>query len=286
MTQSTASHNVQPVPETASAKVLRGLELSALDIGYRHKKIFEQFSTQAPVRHSQVTALLGPNGCGKSTLMKALAGLVHMYGSVRLDGHEIAHISFAERARKIVYMPQTLPPAVHLRVFETVLVAANASVLGSGSQTQQAVLDDVYALLEQLGITHLAMHYLDQLSGGQKQMVALAQALIRNPQVLLLDEPLSALDLNFQVHVMQLIRQVTQQRQMVTLVVLHDINIALRDTDVVLLLKPGQLYAQGLPQEVITNRALAEVYGVSARVEACSMGRPQVFVDGLVSHAI
>ncbi|CAK7039789.1 ABC transporter ATP-binding protein [Saezia sanguinis] len=285
MTQST-SHNVQSVPETASAKVLSGLELGALDIGYRHKKIFEQFSTQAPVRHNQVTALLGPNGCGKSTLMKALAGLVHMHGSVRLDGHEIAHISFAERARKIVYMPQTLPPAVHLRVFETVLVAANASALGSGSQTQQAVLDDVYALLEQLGITHLAMHYLDQLSGGQKQMVALAQALIRNPQVLLLDEPLSALDLNFQVHVMQLIRQVTQQRQMVTLVVLHDINIALRDTDVVLLLKPGQLYAQGLPQEVITDKALAEVYGVSARVEVCSMGRPQVFVDGLVSHAI
>ena len=259
-----------------------GLVLQHLKVGYRHKMIFQDFSTSLPVRHGEVTALLGPNGCGKSTLMKGLAGLVRMRGHMLLDGNEMTQISFAQRARKAVYMPQTLPPAVHLRVFETVLVAANASALESTASPDQHELDAVYALLEQLGISHLAMHYLDQLSGGQKQMVALAQALIRNPQLLLLDEPLSALDLNFQVHVMQLIQEVTRQRQIVTLVVLHDINIALQHTDAAMILCPGRLYVQGTPGEIITPQTLADVYGVAARVEKCLKGIPHVLIDGLV----
>ncbi|WP_163199305.1 ATP-binding cassette domain-containing protein, partial [Citrobacter freundii] len=86
----------------------------------------------------------------------------------------------------------------------------------------------VIDLLEQLGISHLAMRYLDELSGGQKQLVGLAQSLIRRPSLLLLDEPLSALDLNYQFHVMELIARETKKRNMITVVVVHDINIALR----------------------------------------------------------
>jgi len=274
-----------------------GLVFSGVEIGYRQKKIFTDFSIPETIRHGQITALLGPNGCGKSTLMKGVAGLIKMHGQVLLNGEDITRLSMKERTKKIVYMPQTLPEAVHLRVFETVMVAANASVSGRYDgrlsaaghggesdlmkQTQKQKMDEAYALLEQLGIAHLAMSYISQLSGGQRQMVALAQALIRNPEVLLLDEPLSALDLNFQVHVMNLVREVTQQRHMVTVIVLHDINIALRETDEILLLSPGQFYAQGLPAEVITPRVLAQVYGVRARVETCSLGRAQVMIDGL-----
>lgn len=283
---------------------VKGLVLSDLTIGYHRKAVFTDFTAPELIRHGQMTALLGPNGCGKSTLMKALAGMVRVHcGHVCLNGVEQAKVSPAERAKKFVYMPQTLPPAVHLRVFETVLVAANASAGRASDEkrsqvttksltsedtipelmksAQQDRLDEVYALLERLGIAHLAMHYIDQLSGGQKQMAALAQALIRNPEVLLLDEPLSALDLNYQVHVMNLVRAFTQERNMVTMIVLHDINIALREMDQALLLSPGMLYMQGTPAEVITPESLANVYGVSARVEQCSLGRPQIMIDGL-----
>lgn len=269
-----------------------GLRLEHIQVSYgRDKKVIRDLSTQHLLKHGEVTALLGPNGCGKSTLMKALAGLVRLTGRIYLDGKNIAQASFSERASQVVYMPQTLPPSVHLRVFESVLVADNASSLGGSGlgalwQARDDVLKRVHVLLEKLGIVHLAMFYLDELSGGQRQMVALAQALIRNPRLLLLDEPLSALDLNYQVHVMNLVRMFTQERQMVTLVVLHDINIALRDTDKALLLHPGQLYAQGSVRDVITPESLAQVYGVHARIESNVQGDAYVWVDGLVGQSV
>lgn len=154
----------------------------------------------------------------------------------------------------------------------------------SGGLNSREKENEVLTLLRQLGIEHLAMSYLDQLSGGQKQLVGLAQSLIRQPSLLLLDEPLSALDLNYQFHVMDLVRKETRKRNIVTLVVVHDINIALRHGDHVLMLKNGELIADGAPAEVISADSLAQVYGVRGRIERCSLGIPQVMIDGLVSE--
>lgn len=168
--------------------------------------------------------------------------------------------------RKSGLLPQSLPAGVHLHVLESIIVAQRAS--GGRSNTRSEA--QVMALLERLGIAHLALSYLDQLSGGQKQLVGLAQSLIRQPSLLLLDEPLSALDLNYQFHVMDLVRQETRQRNIVTVVVVHDINIALRHGDHVLMLQNGALIADGQPEEVITPQSLAKVYGVKGRIERCS----------------
>jgi iron complex transport system ATP-binding protein len=176
----------------------------------------------------------------------------------------------------VVYLPQTLPAGVHLHVLESIIVARHAA--GGERSDSEA---EVMSLLRQLGIAHLALSYLDQLSGGQKQLVGLAQSLIRQPSLLLLDEPLSALDLNYQFHVMDLVRQETRRRNIITLVVVHDINIALRHADHVLMLKEGQLLADGAPSQVITPEILASVYGVRGRIEPCSQGIMQVIIDGL-----
>lgn len=112
----------------------------------------------------------------------------------------------------------------------------------------------------------------------------LAQSLIRQPSLLLLDEPLSALDLNYQFHVMDLVRKETRKRNIVTLVVVYDINIALRHGDHVLMLKNGELITDGAPAEVISADSLAQVYGVRGPIERCSQGIPQVMIDGLVSE--
>ncbi|MGM1200142.1 ABC transporter ATP-binding protein, partial [Klebsiella pneumoniae] len=231
-----------------SDQTLSGLSLSHFSAGYPRRKVIENL-TVPHLPRGKITALLGPNGSGKSTLMRAMAGLGPCRGELLLEGENLLTQPFSRRAEQVVYLPQTLPAGVHLR---------------------------------QLGIAHLAMSYLDQLSGGQKQLVGLAQSLIRQPRLLLLDEPLSALDLNYQFHVMDLVRRETRRRNIVTLVVVHDINIALRHADHVLMLKAGQLLGDGTPAAVITPETLAAVYGVRGRIEPCSQGVRQVIIDGLV----
>ncbi|RNM09116.1 ABC transporter ATP-binding protein [Dickeya undicola] len=256
-----------------------GLSISHFSAGYPKRTIINDLSVPLLPR-GRITVLLGPNGSGKSTLLRALAGLGQAQGDLLLDDVNLMQLPFTKRAEKVVYLPQSLPAGVHLHVLESIIVAQRAS----GGLYHSSSEDEVLTLLRQLGISHLAMSYLDQLSGGQKQLVGLAQSLIRQPSLLLLDEPLSALDLNYQFHVMDLVRQETRKRNIVTVVVVHDINIALRHGDHVLMLKDGKLIADGEPAEVISEESLAQVYGVRGRIERCSRGIPQVMIDGLVAE--
>ena len=260
---------------------MAGLTLRGFSTGYPKRKVIENLDV-APLPRGEITVLLGPNGCGKSTLLRALAGLNKGRGEMWLDDEELMTQPFARRAQRVVYLPQSLPAGVHLHVLESIIVAQRAS----GGLHSAASEAEILHLLEQLGIAHLAMRYLDQLSGGQKQLVGLAQSLIRRPELLLLDEPLSALDLNYQFHVMDLVQRETAQRNIVTVVVVHDINIALRHAQHALMLKEGRLIAEGQPDKVITPETLAQVYGVEGRIEHCSRGMPQVMIDGLVREAL
>lgn len=258
-----------------------GLQIKNISAGYPKRPVIRDLSVPLLSR-GKITVLLGPNGSGKSTLLRALAGLNRAQGQLLLDGQDLMPMPFARRAEQVVYLPQSLPAGVHLHVLESIIVAQRAS----GGRSDQGSQTEVLALLEQLGIAHLALSYLDQLSGGQKQLVGLAQSLIRQPSLLLLDEPLSALDLNYQFHVMDLVRKETQRRNLITVVVVHDINIALRHGDHVLMLKNGDLIADGEPGTVITSDSLAKVYGVKGRIERCSQGTPQVLIDGLVMQPV
>ncbi|WES69870.1 ABC transporter ATP-binding protein [Superficieibacter sp. HKU1] len=256
---------------------MSGLILRSVYAGYPKRAVIGNLSV-AELPHGKITVLLGPNGCGKSTLLRSLAGLNNASGEVLLDGVDLLSLPFSERAEKVVYLPQSLPQGVHLRVLESIIVAQRVSGRGKEQQSKAQAL----AILEQLGITHLALHYLDRLSGGQRQMVGLAQSLIRRPELLLLDEPLSALDLNYQFQVMDVVRRETLARNMVTVVVVHDLNIALRHSEHVVMLKEGRLAASGTPEAVITAERLADVYNVRARIERCSQGGAQVVLDGVV----
>lgn len=253
------------------------LSINNLSVGYLKKCIIDNLNV-SNIPKGKVTILLGPNGCGKSTLMRGLAGLGKASGKLYLDETDLMSLPMSERADKIVYLPQTIPSGIHLHVFESIIVAAKAT-----GSSEYATEENVMGILRDLGIEHLAFAYLDELSGGQKQLVGLAQSLIREPDLLLLDEPLSALDLNYQYHVMELIKRETRRRNIITIVVVHDINIALRHAEYVIMLKAGKHIASGEPIEVITPENLAEVYGVKGRVECCSSGISQVIIDGIAA---
>lgn len=260
---------------SAATEVLRIDDLCA---GYPGRPVISGL-TLDPFAVGQVTALVGPNAAGKSTLMLALAGLVRSTGSVRFGPHELLGMPIAERARIVTFMPQALPQSIALSVLESVMASLNASPtveLGPrGKQVRRRALD----ALERLSIANLALESLNRLSGGQRQLVSLAQSVVREPRIMLLDEPTSALDLHHQVSVMALVRELAREGRIVV-VVLHDLNLAARWADRVVVISGGAVAAQGDPASAITSDMLADVYGVEALIEHSSRGHLQVCVEG------
>lgn len=260
---------------------LAGLQIHGLSTGYRKRPIINNISLPT-LTAGGVYSLIGPNAAGKSTLMRALAGLQPAQGSVKLDGYELIKRPLADWAQRVTYMPQTLPQGVSLNVLESVISALRASPMEE-AMNSNAIQQHALSVLERVGIVELALRNLGHLSGGQRQLVSLAQVLARNPKVLLLDEPISALDLKHQFRVMRLVHELSRERQMIVVAVLHDLNVAARWSDGIVMLAQGEVVATGTPAQAITPSTLAKVYGVQARVGHCEQGQMQVMIDDVLA---
>lgn len=211
----------------------------------------------------QVLAVIGPNGSGKSSLVKAIAGLVKHEGVVAFDGSPI-------RPERIGYMPQDIGARAALTVLEAVLLGRLGRL---GLRVRPEDLAAVEAVLGELDLMPLASRYLGELSGGQRQLVFLAQALASEPALLLLDEPISALDIRHQLEVMEIVLRMTRARSLTTLVILHDLNIAARFADAVMVMRQGRVVCCGKPDDVIELEMVASVFGVQAALSSAPDGR-------------
>ena len=260
------------------------LELRSLQAGYGKRPVLRDVNTPE-MRGGEITAVIGPNAVGKSTLFRRIAGLIKGAGEVLVDGKPDRDWNEAGIERPC-YMPQDTQVNAVLTVFESVLLARKRKGENDfgGWRVADADLDAVTSVLALLGIAALAERNLDELSGGQRQLVSIAQALVRNPRILLMDEPTSALDLKRQVEVLSLMRGLVAQRDLCVLIALHDINQAVRFADRVLILQEGRLVASGPPSEIVTVDLLRRVYGVEARIERCSRGQIVVLVDQAVTE--
>lgn len=258
---------------------MSGLSVRDARVSYGRREVVRGLSLPE-LKPGTVTALIGPNGAGKSTLLRAVAGLEKMRGDVSLQGRSLNDVSIAERARLITYMPQNLPPGLSLSVMESIVAALRVSTFDGVPLSSEACLREAYKALQRIGITHLADSLLNGLSGGQRQLVSLAQLIARKPKVMLLDEPTSALDLNYQLKVMACVRDMVREHQLIAMVVLHDISLAARHADQIAVLRDGGLFAYGTAGQILNAGLLADVYGVQGRVEFCSQGTIQVLVDG------
>lgn len=253
------------------------LLIERLSAGYPRRRVLDGL-TLAPLRAGRVTALVGPNAAGKSTLMLALAGLIKASGTVRMAGRNLLEVSPAVRADWVTFMPQQLPQGIALTVLESVMASLKAMPVTGMEMHGPQMRAHAFAALERLNIGAIAMERLSRLSGGQRQLVSLAQAIVRNPRVLLLDEPTSALDLRHQTQVMSLVKSLAREGKVVV-TVLHDLNLAARWADHIVVLQEGAVAAEGGPETALTSAVLADVYDVEARIDRWADGHLQISVE-------
>lgn len=209
---------------------------------------------------SEVTALIGPNGAGKSTLLRALFGLhPPQAGTLVMEDRALSDWRLADWQARIGYMPQDNGVHGSLTALETILLGSLEEL---SLRLSESVLRRAAESLDRFGLLALSERRLETLSGGQRQLVYFAQAMMRAPKILLLDEPVSALDLRHQRILLRHVRETTKAGTLITVAVLHDLNLAIAYADRVVLMDEGRIVADGTPAEVLTPANLADVYGI------------------------
>jgi iron complex transport system ATP-binding protein len=251
------------------------LEGQNLSGGYGNLPIVHQLTLA--LRPGEWLSLVGPNGSGKSTLLKLLSnGLPITKGSVLLDGELIQRFTPNEVARRLSLLPQqpTIPEGLTVR--ELVSLGRSPHQPWWQWQTNSLDMQKVQAALALTQLEDFSERLVAQLSGGERQRAFLALALAQETKLLLLDEPITFLDLRYQLELLELLKAINQEKQLTIITVLHDLNLAARYSDRLVLLHEGKIWAMGSPLEVITPEHLAKVFGIEAALIETPVGL-QVF---------
>ncbi|WP_328400158.1 ABC transporter ATP-binding protein [Nocardia sp. NBC_00403] len=266
---------------TASAESVDAHRLSAenITLGYGDRVIVDELCID--VAPGVITTVIGPNGCGKSTLLRSLGRLLRpQQGRVLLDGKAISSMKTKDVARVVGMLPQSPIAPEGLTVADLVARGRHPhqSWIRQWSVTDEA---EVMTALEQTGIADLADRPLDELSGGQRQRAWISMALAQGTDILLLDEPTTYLDLAHSVEVLDLVDRLHDDLGRTVVMVLHDLNLAIRYSDELIVMRAGRIVAQGTPGDIIDAELLREVFDLDASVlEDPVSGRPMIVPIG------
>ncbi|MBQ3737129.1 MAG: ABC transporter ATP-binding protein, partial [Candidatus Methanomethylophilaceae archaeon] len=222
------------------------IKINDLEFGYSSTPVLKDIT--ADLTGPKFVSILGPNGVGKSTLIHCINKiLTPTGGAVFIDGKDVKDYTVKEMAKEIGYVPYSANDSFPLTVVDTVLMGRHPhSKWGSLNRD----LEMVYDTLKTLGISHLAMRPFNALSAGQHQKVMLARGLVQEPRVLLLDEPTSNLDIRHQLDVTRMLKELTMEKGILTIMISHDISITAKYADEILMMSEGRIYAHGTPSEV------------------------------------
>ncbi|MEZ7820160.1 MAG: ABC transporter ATP-binding protein [Aquiluna sp.] len=251
------------------------LAAQALSAGYSADQVIRNLDLE--ISQGSVTAIIGPNGAGKTSLLKALARKIPAAsGAVLLDGISITSLTKAEINQSIGFLA-AIPAA---RNQETVfdLVGRSAMAARQISRVSPRLKEEIETLLERTSLTGVRDKKVGELSSGYRQCAVIAAALVKNPAVLLLDEPTNSLDYSHQLQVMNLLSSLKRERGMTVVAVIHDLNLAARFADHIVILKDGSIVAQGTPHEVITPNNLADAFRILARVIDDPVGKTPLVI--------
>ncbi|MBA8818372.1 iron dicitrate ABC transporter ATP-binding protein [Ochrobactrum sp. P6BS-III] len=255
------------------------LTVSQLSSGYDDTLILDGLDLDVP--SGKITVIVGANACGKSTLLRTMSRLLApRKGQVLLDGKSIHKVPSRELARTLGLLPQSPIAPEGITVADLVSRGRNPHQKMFARWTRE---DDeaVAAALNATQTASLAERPVDELSGGQRQRVWIAMALAQQTEVLLLDEPTTFLDIAHQVEVLDLLTDLNRERGTTIVMVLHDLNLAARYADFLVAMNDGRLHVSGAPQDVLTEKTVADVFGLESRIITDpTSGRPMMLPIG------
>lgn len=237
------------------------IQVQEITFGYRTKNILEQVSFD--VAENNCIAVLGNNGAGKSTLIQCMNRIYHAKtGAVLVSGNNLFEMHRREVAQNMAYVAQK-NEVNHITVYDAVLLGRKPYIKWDASGEDHRIVEEI---LEKMNLTKFSMRYVDELSGGELQKIMLARALAQQPKLLLLDEPTSNLDPRNQYEMMALVRSIAKEKNIAVIVVIHDLNLALRYCDKFLFLKDASVYRYG-GMEVMTPEIIESVYHIAVHIQ-------------------
>ncbi|WP_395450113.1 ABC transporter ATP-binding protein [Aminobacter sp. UC22_36] len=238
------------------------LAIDKVSFGYGSRTVLREVSVG--LAKGDILGLIGPNGAGKSTLARAVLGLATVSsGRIVLDGVDIRGMSPKARAQRIAYVPQSSPLSFPATVFETCLLGRTPHMGARPGANDLRVVED---LLRRLRLESFAFRPMSELSGGERQRVMLARALAQQTDILVLDEPTSALDIGNQLFTLRVVAEIARERGVTALVAIHDLSLAARFSDSLLLLDKGVVVGHGDWQSTLTEKIVRDVYGVDVEI--------------------
>lgn len=215
-------------------------------------------------RPGETVSIVGENGAGKSTLLKCMNRILsYKQGTVMVEGNDITDMKRKEIALYMAYLPQKTSYLYPITVFDAVLTGRFRHLSMETGRTSEGIVWDI---LDMMGLEHIAMRDFNEISGGQQQQVIIARALAQEADILLLDEPTAGLDIRHQLEVMDVIQHSVREKDLLAAITLHDLNLAARYSDRVIMLHQGRIFAAGEPLAVFTPEHISAVYGVKASV--------------------
>lgn len=237
---------------------------NGLSVGYGRKMVLHGVDFIAG--EAQVISLIGPNGSGKSTLLRSLCGLIPASkGSVRIYNEPLTGMGVREISRCIAFLPQVHERMHDVSMYELISMG-RAPYHTSGWIKSKQDVEKIQWAIEYMSLEPLVHRQMDQLSGGEQQRAWIAMILAQDTPIILLDEPVTYMDLRFQCELLNTIRDLRDTCRKTVVSVFHDINHALEVSDYLYLLKDGCIYSQGTSEQVITEHTISEVYGIHAHV--------------------
>ncbi len=237
------------------------LSVDNIEFSYRNKIVLKNIKFK--VKRGEVVSILGMNGAGKSTLLKCINRILKpKRGTILVDGFNLNQLDEKGVARNIAYVPQNVT-GNNIRVFDAVLLGRKPYIKWDVSNKDLEITGKILKLMH---LEEYALRNANELSGGELQKVIIARALVQEPKILLLDEPANNLDLKNQMEVMKIIKDISKTQNIASVVVMHDLNLALRFSDKFIMLKDGMIHSEG-NSGIINSENIKDVYNVDAYVD-------------------